>query len=300
MGNLAKLAADGELTTVRVRKQFIRLDVPIDSTTTSDRSAPDHDVRPPSTRLYSPNGIGLPLMLIALLEAQSRTKPGKRAKGTAIPLRAEGFSKLGWTKLLSTPAEKSDSGRTVMTPSDKQFRQLKNALARLEEEGLIEPADRSRKTNRYEGFYLKYEDVLFRRAKANDFYRVPDDDETFFELPLEFFTHGWVHVLEDSELALLLIAIYKHQQNGGEGYTMAAGPRTLHYGLGRDSFEAHLMLDRLGLIEVTADPARYDDGKVSDYTGRGAQPHTIRFLPDGLARDGGQALLEVIDQQLGR
>lgn len=295
--NLRKLAETSGLSSIRIRKGFIRLDQPL-ADDLSDRSAPPHDCRPPATRLFAPRGIALQLMLIALFEAQTRTTPGARSEGTKIPLRGEGSARLGWTKLLATSASTASGGKYLMTATDKQLRQVKIALARLEREGLVTPKDASRKTSRYEEFRLMYEDVLFGRP--NDPYRVPADDEPYFEVPVELLTHGWVHVLEDSELALLLIAIYKRHQLGDEPYKLEAGTRALLFGLGRDSFDAHLMLQRLDLIDVDADPHRYDDGKVNGYQNRGAQPHALMFLPDSLNRDGGATVEEQLGYQLGR
>ena len=62
---------------------------------------------------------------------------------------------------------------------------------------------------------------------------------------------------------------------------MPAGTRLLHYGLSRDAFAAHQMLDRLGLLHVVSDPQRHH-GQAVDYATRGAQPHGLLFLPDGL------------------
>ncbi len=90
-------------------------------------------------------------------------------------------------------------------------------------------------------------------------------------------------------------------KNGDEGQRLPAGTRVLHYGLGRDSFAAHKMLDRLKLMEVLPDEARWFDGTRSeDYSTRGAQPHSLQFLPEGLQKDVAATLLDEINYQLGR
>ncbi|MBF6371068.1 hypothetical protein IU469_36045, partial [Nocardia puris] len=109
-----------ELTAVRVRDGFVRLPFPLVDDT-SDRSAPAPEHRPTSTRLMTPNGIGLRLMLIALFEAQSRTAPGTRADGTPIPLHARvGSGRIGWTTLLSSSAQPAGDGKYRMSVVDKQ------------------------------------------------------------------------------------------------------------------------------------------------------------------------------------
>lgn len=298
MGNLGKLALERELAMVRIRGGFIRLAVPLVGDT-SDRSAPPHEHRPPATRLMSPNGIGLRLMLVALFEAQSRTPPGARADGTPIPLRAAHSGAIGWTTVTATSAQASGTGRHRMGVIDKQVRQLQTTLGKLEKEALIEPVDSAKQgSGRYEGFYAMSEDVLF--GHPGDVYRVPDGEESYFEVPVALFTSGWIHVLEDSELALLLITMRMRHIHGDEPQKLAAGTRLLHYGLSRDAFEAHIMLSRLGLLEVTEDAGRSMDGKVHDYTNQRAQPHELLFLPAGLEHDAGAAVTAEIDYQFSR
>ncbi|BAD60595.1 hypothetical protein PNF1_690 (plasmid) [Nocardia farcinica IFM 10152] len=299
VANLGKLSAERELTAVRVRDGFVRLPFPLVDDT-SDRSAPAPEHRPTSTRLMTPNGIGLRLMLIALFEAQSRTAPGTRADGTPIPLHARvGSGRIGWTTLLSSSAQPAGDGKYRMSVVDKQMRQLQTTFTKLEREGLIEPADPKRRgRGRYEGFFLRYENI--RSGETGDRYRVPDSEDPYFDIPVSLFTNGWIHVLEDSELALLLITIRMYHRHGAEPQKLAAGTRLLHYGLSRDATESHLMLTRLGLIESHGDPARTDHGKVTDYKNIGAQPHEFLFLPAGLDRDASTTTLEEIQFQLDR
>lgn len=61
------------------------------------------------------------------------------------------------------------------------------------------------------------------------------------------------------------------------------------------------MLDRLKLMEVLPDEARWFDRTHSkDYSTQGAQPHSLEFLPGGLQKDGATTLLAEINYQLGR
>lgn len=298
VANASELVDRGQLTALRIRHGFIRLHLPL-AETTSDRKAPPRKQRPPSTRLITPNGIALRLMLIALLEAQSRTAPGTRADGTPLPLRAERATELGWTTLLSTSAESSGQGKHRMSVRDKQLRQVQDTLKGLEDNSLIEPRDPAATKGRYDGFFLMSEDVLF--GEVGNRYSVPDDSESYFEVPLTLFTQGWVHVLEDSELALLLMTARMHHRHGDKPQKLRAAIRVRHYGLGRDAFEAHMMLSRLGLIDVTEDIDRHEDGTVRNYdASKGAQPHELLFLPGGLEQDAGQAVLDQLDYQLSR
>ena len=107
---------------------------------------------------------------------------------------------------------------------------------------------------KYEGFLLNMEDG--RRQWSNDLYRVPDEDRDFFTVPLTLFTRGWIYVLEDSELALVLITARNRSLHGDEEQPLRGGTRVTNYGLGPDSFEAHPVLDYLGLIDVSSDYRR--------------------------------------------
>ncbi len=75
----------------------------------------------------------------------------------------------------------------------------------------------------------------------------------------------------------------------------------LRFGIGRDAYEAHVMLSQLGLVTVTPDPGRHPDGKVKDFnSGKQPLPHTPGFIPAGFGRDAFTALSAQIDYQLSR
>jgi hypothetical protein len=79
-GNLHRLARTAPVDTiqstggVRIRSDFVYL-TEAAPRGASDRRAPKREHRPPSTRLMSPRGVALRLMLTALFEAQVRTRP---------------------------------------------------------------------------------------------------------------------------------------------------------------------------------------------------------------------------------
>src|SRR5690242_7465490 len=102
-----------------------------------------------------------------------------------------------------------------------------------------------------------------RRATGpNVPYQVPDPQrERVFPVPVTLFTSGWVHVLEDTELAFILMTAACHHSLSG-AFRIPAADRLLRFGLGRDAYAAHMLLSALGLVTVTEDPARHIDGKV--------------------------------------
>jgi hypothetical protein len=282
--HLEQLVTQGPLDAVRIRHGFVRRPVPADEDT-SDRSAPAGQHRPSSTRLMSPNGIALPFELIALLEAQSRTN-SRPLRGTA--------SEPGWTQLIATAAAASGEGRHRMSIVDKKLRQLQQTLNRLYVENLIDLPHADHARGKHENFLLMREDGA--RDTTNDLYYVPEHD--YFTIPTTLFTNGWIYVLEDSELALLLITARMREQHGDEGQRLGATNRALFYGLGRDSFEAHRVLDYLGIIDVMADIYRNEDGKVDGFKSRGAQPHELLFHPEALDRPALPTLLDTIASQI--
>ena len=299
MDEMCRLKSDGSLEDLRLRSEFIRLAAPLAEASASDRSVVRPEDRPPSTRLMSPNGIALKLLLIALFEAQTRTKPGNKPAGNPTPLRGQSTSDTSWSRYIASGAQPSGKGKHRMSPADKKIRTLRETIDRLEEEELVDCPNRLEPKGKQEGFLLLREDAI--PGRTGDLYRVPADTEDYFTVPTTLFTHGWIYVLEDSELALLLIGARLRHKHGDIGQRIQAGTRVLHYGLGRDSFAAHKMLDNLKIMEVLPDEARWLDGTRSeDYSKHGAKPHSLRFLPDGLQNDGASTLLTEIDYQLGR
>ncbi|CAM5673580.1 hypothetical protein MAUB1S_11896 [Mycolicibacterium aubagnense] len=254
--------------------------------------------RPSATRLLSPNGIALPFHLIALLEAQARTKPGMKPGPSPLPLKGLGSKKPGWTHLVATSAESSGSGRSRSSVVDKKLRQIHSALKRLRYENLIDCPNAAAPRGKFEGFLLTMEDE--RRRRTNDLYRVPEHDGSYFTVPLTLFTNGWIYVLEDTELVLLLITMRSRYLHGDEELTFSGGVRTVHYGVGPDAFEAHRVLEYLGLIDVISDYRRQSDGRVYKYQEQGAAPHKLVFQPDALENSAFPTFLTEIENQLAK
>jgi hypothetical protein len=294
---ITELITAGDVDTLRLRHGFVRQDTSPAADNASDRTAPAREDRPSATRLLSPNGIALPFYLTALLEAQARTKPGTKPGENPLPLKGKA-SQLGWTHLVATAAESSGSGRTRSTVVDKKLRQIHSALKRLKGENLVDCPNYAAAHGKYEGFLLNMEDE--RRRRTNDLYRVPEHEEAYFTVPLSLFTSGWIHVLEDSELALLLITARNRHLHGDEELALPGGIRTIHHGLSQDAFEAHRVLDYLGLIDVTSDYRRQSDGRVHKYDEHGAEPHKLLFHPDALENSAIPAFLTAIENQLAK
>ncbi|MDO3013294.1 hypothetical protein P5V34_04740 [Mycobacteroides abscessus subsp. abscessus] len=251
--HLRVLADRQPLDNLRVREQFIRLLAPAADVDTSDRSASSRRHRPPCTRLMSGRGSAIPFLLTALLEAQSRTAPGHKCHSNTTPLRGHTGAATGWTEYIATDAQASANGRTLTTVRDKKIRQIVSSLNRLHSENLVFLPHRDDPQGKYENFLILREDGS--PTADNDAYSVPEHD--YFPVPITLFTRGWIHVLEDSELTLLLITARLRHKRGPQLQPLDATARKLHYGLSRDAFEAgHRMLDYLEIADVVSDICR--------------------------------------------
>lgn len=283
---------------IRIRHGFVRLFVPDSAVDTTNRNATRREQRPPSTRLMSPRGRALPFLLIALFEAQMRLGPGQVAVRNELPLKAEN-EKRGWTDYIATDAQDATEGRIFVDVPTKKARQIHSSLIRLHTENLISVPQAKGRHRRYEDFVLKREDA--RPTGDNSVYRVPEHETDYFTVPASLFANGWIHVLEDSELVLLLIAARMYSEHGDAPQPLPSGPRKLNYGLSRDSFEAgHRVLDYLGILDVISDYQRNADGKVDGFGDRGAQPHLLRFHPEALDRPAYPTIVDTVTEQIAK
>jgi hypothetical protein len=302
--SMRRLVGPSEIAAVYVRNEFVERGATQSTSLRgdpSDRRLPDKADRPPATRIMSPRGAALRVLLTALFEAQARTRPGQHP-GNKRPLATGGSDVISWTDLLASGAKSSGTGKNHMSVSAKKIRQMESALGRLAIEELVEltrPGDSG--ARKYEQFELLNEGG--RRAHgSNVAYQVPVPlREPAFPVPATLFTNGWIHVLEDTELTFILMMAARHHATGGQQFRVPAETRLLRFGIGRDAYEAHMMLSRLGLIEVTQDPGRHPDGKVKDFnSGEPALPHILGFIPAGFGRDALTTLRTQIDYQLSR
>ena len=111
-------------------------------------------------------------------------------------------------------------------------------------------------------------------------------------------TRGWVHVLEDSELALLLMtACGLGRLPGEERVAIPADIRLLHYGISRDAFSAHHVLQHLDLLEVVGDD-HYDDGRAVGFSEDGAHLHRLQLQPDAFEQDSLTTAISTIEHLL--
>lgn len=293
------LSAEG----LRIRTPFSYLSTPIPEGAASDRRAPKRDLRPPATRISSGKGAALRMYLTALAYAQIRNRPGRRVT-LDVPLAT--FSReWGWNDIVATPAVTSGRGETSSTIREKKARTLANVLDTLEEAKLVHLPGTPGRRGRHEGFSLLDESGWQRGGDPLP-YAVPPKNEDYFTLPVGFVTQGWLHVLEDSEITLLLMVACRR------GTLMALGDdpdiipgevaipaeiRLRHYGIHRDPFSAaRKTLEWFGLLGVR-EVHRHEDGRAEDTVMR---LHRLSLLQEGFESPALDTVRETIDHQLGR
>ncbi len=154
----------------------------------------------------------------------------------------------------------------------------------------------------FDGFRLANEEGRGARRRASLLdYRVPAG-EPAFDLPSEFISQGWIHVLEDSEINLLLMVACGLGTLPDPSHVAIPGDvRLLQYGIGRDSYStAHATLEELGLLEVIP-VGRHDDGQVVGYGEEGvdAHVHRLRLRTEGFERSAHPTLVDALRNLLG-
>jgi hypothetical protein len=239
---------------LRARVEFaMRSDPAEPNGSLADRLLPPRNERPPATRLVSPRGIALRLYLTALFIAQSR--PPGAVPGNKLPL-ADTDAPVSWTDLIATTAERH-SGRVYSGQREKKLRQVHDALRRLSSPELqlvTLPNFQHAPTGKYEGFLLMHEGGTPVGGYDNQPYTVPAAESRTMYLPGGLFLNGWIHVLEDSELAFLLMLACLRSRSDKTPVFATSEDRLLRFGLGRDAYESHRVLSHLGIVRVQAVP----------------------------------------------
>ncbi|MEU5874729.1 hypothetical protein AB0A73_24600 [Glycomyces sp. NPDC047369] len=285
-----------------VREAFARRTVPAPATDrVSDRRPLPRQDRPPATRLVSPNGIALKTYLLAMYIAQTRPE-GRKTRNT-IPIDAE--DRVSWVSLLATPATPL-KGRYSLAPRDKTRRQLMSALKRLSspEVQLVRLPNSDKSVGKYEEFELLHERGAPLDGGINDErYTVPVPGKNLLlSLPSGLLQNGWIHLLEDSEIAFLLMVSWLHARYKTKDVFIDSDRRLLQFGLSRDAYESHRFLRRCGLIDVDEDPRRHlEGGRVTDYA-EDPNPRLHRFtlLKEGFQQSAAETIEAVITRRIGR
>lgn len=235
---------------LRIRTEFAMRNDPARPTAElTDRVLPPRAERPPATRLVSPRGIALRLYLTALFTMQSR--PAGTEPRNTLPL-ADPDAPVSWIDLLATNSE----ARRYSTARQLKLRQIHDALRRLSSPEIRLawlPNNQAQPIGRYEDFRLMHEAGT---PIGGDYqpYTVPSDESRTLYVPGGLFDNGWIHVLEDSELAFLLMIACLRSRSGNVPVFATSETRLLRFGLGRDAYESHRLLSSFGIVKVHPGP----------------------------------------------
>lgn len=275
----------------RLRNGFIYQDEP-PAGEFSDRRVPPRELRPPCTQISSSRGSTLRLYLTALAVAQ-KTKP---AGGHPVWLPVVGSTGYpGWTDLVATNAVRAGRGESVLEAKEKRAKSVRESFKALEAARLIRFPKSSGKRGSYENYELLDENGA---AGEQLLYKVPGNKEPTTSLPAGFILNSWVHVLEDSEIALLLMIACRKGSLPMPAVSIPGEVRLLHYGIGRDPYSrARKTLELFGLLSVE-EVNRYRDGKTAG--GENHFLHRFQIRPEGFDDDALPKVIAVLKQQLAR
>ncbi|WP_147303319.1 hypothetical protein [Microbacterium bovistercoris] len=264
----------------------------------SDRKALPRELRPPATRLMSSRGATLRFVLTLLSLVQTARRPGAKARLVEFGFEVGGHrTARGWADLIVTDATNSNRGGVYLTARDKRARSVRNALIALAEAGLVDIPGALSERNRFEKFVLLDERGVDAVGEQQE-YRVPSKAESIFTMPGGFVANGWLHVLEDSEIAILLMVAC---ESGGwrEPGLLVMDPkvRLQNYGIHRDVFSsARKTLDWFGLLRVE-ERNRHDDGRAENGE---QQAHRLALVPGGFDKPALPTVVEALTGQLAR
>ncbi|GLB69167.1 hypothetical protein AHIS1636_36100 [Arthrobacter mangrovi] len=258
----------------------------------SDRRVPPRHLRPPSTEISSSRGSTLRLYLTALAIAQMTKTAGGHPQWLPV---VGNTGRPGWTDLVATDAVRAGNGLTTLEAKDKRARSVRASFKSLERANLIRFARSEGKRGDFENY-----DLLDERGSSGEqqLYKVPGLKEPLTTLPSGFVLNSWIHVLEDSELALLLMIACGIGSLPGPFVSIPAETRLLHYGIGRDPYSrARKTLELFGLLNVE-EVKRHRDGKTEG--GENHFLHKFQLRREGFDEEALPTVIAILKEQLAR
>jgi hypothetical protein len=243
-------------------------------------------------------GAALRFILTLLALVQTRRKEGDKARLIDFGFEVAGTSRArGWADLIAPDAVDSNSDGVFLSARDKRARSVRNALGTLTKAGLVNVPGPQGQRDRFEKFALLNERGVDVVGEAEE-YRVPKKAEPTFTMPGGFVKHGWLHVLEDSEIALLLmVACAKEAWWEGGLLVVPAEIRLRNYGIHRDAYSAACKtLEWFGLLTVKP-MGRHEDGRAEQGV---LQVHRLGLVHDGFEVPAVKAVADTLKLQLSR
>lgn len=292
----------GQLPTkgLRLREQFAYLSEPI-AGDFSDRKAPPRKDRPPATQISSSQGSALRLELMVLALLQMVRKPGTAARLADLKISIAGDSQhTGWADLVAASPADSHPGENFYKARDKRARTVRSALKTLEKAGLVDVPAKQGARNRFEGFVLLQE--VGAAASEREAYTIPAlGTPGVFTMPRGFILNGWLHVLSDTEIAVLLMAAcgagaWSDHTRGGR-LAFSGEVRLTRYGIHRDPYAAaRKTLEWFGLLDVE-EVDRHLDGRAENDN---PQLNRIWMRREGFEKPARATITDAIQEQLSR
>lgn len=289
-----ELSASGRApAVVRVRRPYLRHSVPLEVET--ERNGLPREKRPPAGRLIAPRGVTGRLHLLLLFAAACQAAPGRQWH-CSLPIEHGREQPFSLERLVCAFARHRGGTGYVASPKANKLRQITEALKALNDQHLLDLPHR--------GEYQPFRDfsLLCDSGQSTDnapiTYRVPSAKEPCIDIPTEFFSHGWVHLLTPSEIAAYLMWLDVNQHPQHEEPYVTGAERAGAYGLTREAFETHQALQAFGLVDVVPDLMRHDDGKYTDYNPEGRPPpcHRVTVTAGGLSLEAAPRITEVLNR----
>ncbi|MFD8098600.1 hypothetical protein ACFV24_03615 [Nocardia fluminea] len=297
MAHWKDLRATGGLrnppTQIRIRNSFAKNEVPKSSG--SARRLPSRADRPPAARLVTSQGSLLKFEIAILAEAQLRTGLG-RVPENPRPLMGDSTT-VGWSELFPLEATPTSGLRASYSDiHDLRRNQLVGNVRKLVDRGFLHVPVKDPPSPRFdaEGFLLLDEGGP-PPGYAGEKYLVPKAP-TGFTIPYALVESGWLFVLSEAALVMLLFAAQHYDPNSEDGIMMSEQDRIRYHGISTSTYGRAQLLDDLGLLEVTMDPTRavLDDGTPRDK--RHSRPNRIRLLPERLDDDALEVVLDYLEK----
>ncbi|MGW5569780.1 hypothetical protein ACWEVD_01150 [Nocardia thailandica] len=278
---------------VRIRNRFVSRETPAASG--SDRKLPARADRPPSTRLMSSQGSALRFAIAALAEAQLRTVPGS-LPAPGPPLVSD-RKQIGWSDLLALDANPTDPrGRSsFQTVEDLREGQIMRTAKKLHTEGFFVFDNGARPPSRSNRFRLLDEGGPPEHTHNDPYVTPKKGGNDYFWLPLTFIDNGWLFVLPESAIAMVLLAAHLHNPDSVNGFEVSGDARTRTYGISPDTYNRHQLLEDLGILHVIPDPRRASLHDDIPRDKRRSRPHQIRFFPEAFDADAVEVMLDVLE-----
>ncbi|MEU8977645.1 hypothetical protein [Streptomyces sp. NPDC048309] len=210
------------------------------------------DPAPPLTQLLRPRGVALRFYLLAVFEAQCRLGVGDEwTRRSSPPLKGPG----SWSDFVAIDGAYDKPSNTYMPATNwdrdlqtLRWQQIHGALRTLEslgqdsERALVDVPGKAKGGGRDYAAFSLMQEAGRGDAPTPAVYSVPANTwHATYTVPAEFFLHGWIQVLQPSEVATWMILRWLAQTfsrvYAKSGAYLYANTRLGYFRLRRDSYE---------------------------------------------------------------